>query len=102
MNPRILAHVNCGRGISVSDCLLSWDWSLLVDYAVDLIFVADTILRAFLFAFTRFEAEQHVVVTDKREIFSKFASSKLLFVTVLGILPFDLISLFTGYLLCIR
>jgi hypothetical protein len=99
---RLLAHVDCGGDISTAACLLVWDWSLLVDYTVDILFLADTVLRAFLFAFTRFEGERHVVVTDKSEIFAKFLSSKLINVTVLGVLPFDLIAIFSGYLLCIR
>lgn len=102
MKCRILAHIHCDS-TSTQDCLTAWDWSLVIDYFVDLIFIADTCLRAWCFAFTRFEGEQHVVVTDMQEIHAQFMSSRTqLTLVVMGLVPIDIFSLVSGYLLCLR
>ena len=99
---RVLLLIDCEGGESMSRCLSAWDWSLLVDYIVDVVFVVDTALRACVFAFTKFEGEQHVVVTDMADIFAKFKASKQWYQSVLGVLPLDVFAAWTGYLICWR
>lgn len=103
---RLVAYLQCPAATSgtlqPALCLSSWDHSLAVDYLWDLFFVVDLALHCCSFAFKSFENDQHMVVTDRRQIFRRFWRSPSASVYGLAVLPLDLLSLRWGYLLCLR
>ncbi len=98
---RLLWSINCQKN-SMFLCLSTWDWTLLMDYLLDLIFFADVVLNAFFFAFPRFEAQREIIVSDKVEIFERFVGSLRAPISFISIIPFDLIAISTGGILCLR
>lgn len=82
--------------------LFGWDWSLIIDYLCDILFIVDFILRGGYFSFELFESDLKIMVTRKSEIWSHFIKTSRAFNDFILCLPFDLIALFTGNILLIR
>ena len=111
---RIMTHFECSTTASVgytvsinsvhnsTACLSQWDWSLIVDYLCDTMFMADFILRARYFAFRRFEGEREVIECDRDAIWTRFCGTFRFYVLFLLMVPIDLVSVYSGFLLCLR
>ena len=105
---RVIFRLNCddstgGGTLFVRQCL-GWHWSLVLDYAVDAVFVVDTLLRARYFAFRRFAGEYEVVETSKEAIWDNFRHSSRFYINLalVGSVVFDLSAIWVGRLLLLR
>ena len=105
---RIMFQASCNKGLllmdtgTVIDCLSRWNWSLIFDYAFDVLFLLDLPLRSVFFAFRHYVGEAEVIATDPDVIWAAYTSSVRFFITLVVCLPLDFIALGTGGLLCYR
>jgi hypothetical protein len=105
---RLIFRLNCAGSVEGGSLFdrqcLGWHWSLVLDYAVDAVFVADTLLRARYFAFRRFAGEHEVMETSKEAIWSKFRQSTRFHINLalVGSVAFDIAAIWVGRLLLLR
>ena len=106
---RIMARYQCsGNTMSAysahnsTACLSQWDWSLMIDYILDALLVADFVLRSRYFAFQRYEGEREVVECDRDLIWMRFQGTTRFYLLLLLMVPVDMLSLYSGFILCLR
>ena len=99
---RILVYWQCPFRSTSSECLSSWDTSLVIDYLWDIFFLVDIILHCFLYCFEVFEDDRHVLVSEWRRIAKRFSTSPSVVVYALAALPLDFFAIRWGYLLVLR
>jgi CRP-like cAMP-binding protein len=98
---RILWNINCSKQ-TYESCLSQWDWTLVIDYLVDALFLTDVGFNALVFAFPKFESQHEVIVVNRNEIFEKFRSSWRALISVIALVPMDLLALSLGWIQCLR
>ena len=106
---RLMVFYNCSNADSPSAaahtahyCLSQWTWSLVVDYLCDAILGADLILQSRYLATISMEGDEEIIISDPLELFNGFKTTSHFYVDIFNVLPIDLLSLGSGYLLCFR
>ena len=101
---RIMILATCAgsrKQVSVH-CLGDWNYSLVLDYLLDAVRVVDIIMRYKYFAFSKFDGDREIIVTDADEIRVEFCRSFYSYISILIALPYDLFVVRSGVLLLFR
>lgn len=93
---------SCDPSESVRQCLSHVDASSAADYIADAVILADVVLHTCCLALVQFDGTVRRVVTDSAEIRRQFLRTPRFLVSVIILLPFDVLSAGTGYLLLLR
>ena len=74
----------------------AFDASLIMDYACDLLFAFDLVLRLWFFGVHVEEDGREVLVVDRREIFHQHVTSRRFWIDAVSTIPFDLLGFVNG------
>ena len=88
---RLASFINSG-GIKQG-----FSMSFLLDYVLDFFFFVDVFLRMNVYAYVSYESGRNEVVLDREMMAKNYLGSHWFRVDIISIIPYDLISLATGY-----
>ena len=74
----------------------AFDASLILDYACDLLFAFDLVLRLWFFGVHVEEDGREVLVVDRREILKQHVASRRFWIDAVSTIPFDLLGFVNG------
>jgi CRP-like cAMP-binding protein len=89
---RIMMNWNCHLGETES-CLSMFHFSLVFDYCIDFLLLADWVLRSFFFAYKIYEDENEIVVKDRADIYRHYQRTYRYILTIVVSTPLDLLAL---------
>ena len=87
---------------TTNECLSQWSYSLILDYIVDIFFLADIYMHCCKFAYSDFDIDRSVIVSDRRLLTAKYLKSRRATVAFIAALPWDILSVWRGGILLLR
>jgi hypothetical protein len=90
-----MQHLNLFSSIH-QICLSSFDYSLVIDYFFDVIFLIEYLLRLKYFAYRCYCNDVEIIVTNQHQIYLKFCQSLKFKIGLLILFPFEIFNYYTG------
>uniref|UniRef100_A0A7S1UCC9 Cyclic nucleotide-binding domain-containing protein n=1 Tax=Phaeomonas parva TaxID=124430 RepID=A0A7S1UCC9_9STRA len=90
---RLTALVGNGETIEESNL---WDWSLIVDYLFEFVYIGEMVLQGYFFAFHDIDSDRDDIIYDHEAIRDKYVKSARFKFDVLTIFPFEVIGFGVG------
>ena len=75
----------------------SYDLLFVLDYAIDFLFLLDLFLRLRVYAYVSYANGRNEVIMDRKQIQAQYIRSEWFAIDLLACIPWDIISLGTGY-----